>query len=107
LAVANDTEPHQTSDAPVHVEIGIAVVDPAADALGRAVGQLEVYVDNDAALVERDGDGRGFRLGREFGYVLCEDSCALDKDNDENDNASRESHSEIVSGGKDFVFGRP
>jgi hypothetical protein len=46
------------------VEIGIAGVDPGADAPSRAIREWQVYVDDDAVVIERDGNGDGFRFGR-------------------------------------------
>ena len=62
-AGAKIADPRQISDSLVHVEIGSAVVDPTADAFGRAIGTKNIYVDHDAALVECEGDRNRLWLG--------------------------------------------
>ena len=45
------------------IEVGISGIDPGVDALGCAVGQREVDIDDDAVVIQRNGDGYGFSCG--------------------------------------------
>src|SRR6202035_5125808 len=96
VRAAIDSESHEVGDATAHPKFGIAGVDPGADAVGRPVGEWEVDVDDDAIVVERDGngDGLGFGLGHEFGRALCEGGGGESKDDEE----GNESHGKIVAG---------
>lgn len=60
FVVTGDVESHERGGPARHGEIGIAVVDPSADAFGGAVGEREIDVDDYAVVIERDGDGDGF-----------------------------------------------
>jgi len=87
FVVACDVESHESGGAARHGEIGIAVVDPSANALSGAVGKWEIDVDDDAVVVECDGEGD------RFGDDLRE--CGGDQDGRDEDS---DSHGKIVAG---------
>jgi len=94
LTVTSDRETHESGHALAHVNVGSAVVDPGAYALGFVVGKLEIDVDHDSSLVERDGnsDRGGCVFGGWFGRRLGVDAYGEDDD----DQANSEPHGVIV-----------
>ena len=91
-----DRGPQEIGDTLGHGGFGSAVVDPGAYALGLAVGKLEIYLDHDSSLIERegDGDGGGRVFGRWFGRGLSADAYGEGDDGE----GEWESHGVIVMG---------